>query len=228
VLAVATGPLSWDEYARGWAELHGGYDPHASPWVDGWLRVSYRLARLAAALRASPGAVTTFGLAVSAAAALVTGPGATRPLVAAGLVLLATLADGVDGAVAVITQRTSRTGYVYDSVADRLAEACWLVALWRLGVPAPLLVAVGALSWLHEYVRARATAGGMREVGAVTVAERPTRVIITTLALTFGALAGLRGEELRVVVATVAIAGWLVLGVLGLAQLVRAVRGGLS
>ena len=32
---------------------------------------------------------------------------------------------------------------------------------------------------LQEYVRARAAAGGMTEVGVVTVWERPTRVIVT-------------------------------------------------
>ena len=62
-----------------------------------------------------------------------------------------------DGAVAVVTDRTTRLGYVYDSVADRLGEAAWLLGLlagrrargcWSR--PA------GALSWLHEYVRARA------------------------------------------------------------------------
>lgn len=224
---MATGKLSWDEYARGWSRLHGGYDPGGSAWVSGWLRVSYRLGRLAAALHASPGAVTTAGLALSLAAAGVSGPGVARPLAAAGLVLLATLADGVDGAVAVITQRATRLGYVYDSVADRLAEACWLIALARLGVPGRLLVAVGAACWLHEYLRARAAGRGMGDIGAVTVGERPTRVIATVAALTFGGLAGLHAEELRVAVVTVATAGWLLLGLIGLVQLARAVRTGL-
>jgi phosphatidylglycerophosphate synthase len=142
------------------------------------------------------------------------------------LVLLASVADGLDGAVAAVTGKASRLGFVYDSVADRLGEAAWLAAFWVAGAPGWLVVAGGALSWLHEYVRARATAGGMSDVGTVTVGERPTRVSVAVSGLVVGGIAGLvhGGWDTTVVVVVVAAAVWLALSVIGFAQLVRAVR----
>jgi CDP-diacylglycerol--glycerol-3-phosphate 3-phosphatidyltransferase len=128
----------------------------------------------------------------------------------------------------VLTNRVSRLGYVYDSVADRLGEAAWLVALWLLGVPAWLALAAGAAAWLHEYLRARATAAGMREIGVVTVAERPTRAIVVTVGLLLGGLAGAAGRPLVAGTATLAAAVLLLLGVVALGQLVVAVHAGLG
>ena len=142
---------------------------------------------------------------------------AARVLVAgAVLVLLAGLADTLDGAVAVLSGRTTRLGYVLDSVADRVGEAAWLTAFWLAGAPGWLVVAAGAVSWLHEYARARATAAGMREIGVVTVGERPTRVSIAISGLL---LAGVFGHG--PIVLTVAAAAWLALAVVGLVQLRR-------
>lgn len=104
-------------------------------------------------------------------------------LLAAVLVLVAALADGLDGAVAVVSGRVTRIGFVYDSVADRLGEAAWLGAFWLAGAPGWLVTLAGAASWLHEYVRARAVAAGMSEIGVVTVGERPTRALVAGLGL---------------------------------------------
>ncbi|QTR04107.1 hypothetical protein J7S33_03720, partial [Saccharothrix algeriensis] len=41
-----------------------------------------------------------------------------------------------------------------------------------------LAAAVGGSLLLHEYARARAQGAGMAGAGAITVAERPTRVVI--------------------------------------------------
>jgi CDP-diacylglycerol--glycerol-3-phosphate 3-phosphatidyltransferase len=206
--------VRWDGYAERWSELHGGYDPRrASTLVRGWLRLAYEISRQLAKTPIGPGTVTTAGLVLSAAVPLVAWPGGAWLPVSAVLVVLAALADTVDGALAVVTGRTSRLGQVYDSVADRLAEAAWLVALLLAGAPA-WLAAMGGISWLHEYVRARATVAGMAEVGTVTVAERPTRVIVTAFGL--AAMAGWA--------ATVATAVWVVLGGIGLIQLHAAVR----
>ena len=51
------------------------------------------------------------------------------PVVGALLVLLSAVAETIDCAVAVITGRASRIGQVYDALADRISEACWLVGL---------------------------------------------------------------------------------------------------
>ena len=165
--------LSWHDYAATWARLHGGFDPRlATPLVRGWLHLSYVLGSFLGRLRIPPTAITVVGtlLCLCVPVAAVRPP--SGPFTAALLVLLAAVADSVDGAVAVATARTTRLGYLYDAVADRVGEATWLIAFWLVGAPGIIVAIGGALSWLHEYVRARAVSAGMREIGAVTVGER--------------------------------------------------------
>ncbi|MET0414610.1 MAG: CDP-alcohol phosphatidyltransferase family protein [Actinoplanes sp.] len=213
--------MTWEEYTASWARLHGGFDPaQASPLVRGWVRLAYRAGSWLGKRRVGPTAVTTTGLLLCLAVPAVVPLGRAGLLLAALLVLAAAFADGLDGAVAVITGRASRLGYVYDSVADRLGEAAWLTAFWLAGAPGLLVVTAGAASWLHEYARARATAAGMDEIGVVTVAERPTRVLV--------AIFGLLIAAVFPVAVTGAVAVWLALTVAGLGQLVVAVRRALG
>ncbi|GAB3811344.1 CDP-alcohol phosphatidyltransferase family protein [Micromonospora zhanjiangensis] len=217
--------LTWDEYATAWAGLHGGFDPRtAAPVVRGWLRMAYLVGALLGRLRVSPAAVTVVGLVLCAVVPVVAGRSSTGAFVGALLVLLASVADSVDGAVAVVTGRTSRLGYVYDSTADRVGEAFWLAAFWLVGVSGVVVVTAGALSWLHEYVRARAVSAGMKEIGAVTLGERPTRVSITVVGLVVAGAAGLIRTELAAGAATVVVAVWILLALFGLGQLLSAVR----
>jgi phosphatidylglycerophosphate synthase len=210
-----------DEYFVAWSRLHGGFDPAAaSPLVRGWVLIAYRIGSWLGTRRVGPTAVTTAGLIICwgvPAVALLGRPGWALGAV---LVLLAALADGLDGAVAVVTGRASKLGYVYDSVADRLGEVAWLLAFAVAGAPVWLAVAAGVVSWLHEYARARATAAGMTEIGAVTVAERPTRVLVTIFGLLLGAVLPW--------LITPAVALWLALAVVGLGQLAVAIRRSLS
>jgi phosphatidylglycerophosphate synthase len=148
--------------------------------------------------------------------------------VGAGLVVLSALADSSDGAVAILTGRTSGLGSFYDSLADRLSEAAWLFALWWLGTPGILVVATGGLAWLHEYARARAALSGMPGVGAVTVAERPTRALLVVAALVLGAATWGISARLSAGLITVVVAVWLVLGLLGSAKLLGAIRRALT
>ncbi|OLB66670.1 MAG: CDP-alcohol phosphatidyltransferase [Actinobacteria bacterium 13_2_20CM_2_72_6] len=218
-------PLSWDQYATRWSGLHGGVDPRdGSPPVRGWLRLAYGVGRLLARLGVRPATVTAAGLLLCVLVPVAVRAGRLGPVLGAGLVVLSTVADSADGAVAVITNRVTRLGYVYDSVADRLGEVAWLVALWLLGVPVWLVITTGGLAWLHEYLRARATAAGMKEIGAVTVAERPTRAIVVTLGLFLAGLGGLVSRDLMVGTATMATATWLLLGAVGLTQLTAAMH----
>ncbi|MDG4832196.1 CDP-alcohol phosphatidyltransferase family protein [Solwaraspora sp. WMMD1047] len=217
--------LSWDEYAASWARLHGGFDPRqATPTVRGWLRMAYEVGSVLSRLRVSPTAVTVLGTLLCAAVPLVVARGPSGPLLGAVLILLAAVADSADGAVAVVTGRTSRLGYVYDSVADRLGEAFWLLAFWLVGVPGTLVVTAGALSWLHEYVRARAVSAGMKEIGAVTMGERPSRVSVAIVGLLAAGVTGLIRPELAAGTMTVATTVWVVLAAFGLVQLLAAVR----
>jgi phosphatidylglycerophosphate synthase len=205
--------VTWDEYASAWSRLHGGFDPRTgSVFVRGWVRLAFTLGS-PISRRVGPAAVTTAGLVLCVLvpfAGLI--PGAV-------LVLLAALADTLDGAVAVLSGRATRLGHVLDSVADRIGEAAWLAAFWVGGAPGWAVVAAGAASWLHEYARARATTAGMTEIGAVTVGERPTRVLIALFGLL---VAGIAGHA--PVVLTVAAVVWLGLAVVGFGQLAVVVR----
>lgn len=84
-------------------------------------------------------------------------------------------------------------------------------------------MAAATIVFLHEYLRSRAQAAGMPGVGAITVAERPTRVVLVAVAaLGSGALpAGtpVTGWNWAAVCAV----AWLVVGVTGLTHLARAV-----
>ena len=69
--------------------------------------------------RVSPDALSVTGVAVAGAAALVAGAGGRWPLLAAVLVVLVGVLDGLDGAVALHTGRARPLGAVVDAMADR-------------------------------------------------------------------------------------------------------------
>ena len=213
---------SREAYLAEWSQLHGGAS--ATGLVGWWLRLSYAVAVPLVRLRASPNAVTVAGLVVALA---VLGParaGGRWPLAGVALVAASGLLDNLDGAVAVLTGRTTRWGFVLDSVCDRLADAAYAGALWLLGAPAAVCVAGAGVAWLHEYVRARAAVAGMPEIGVVTVSERPTRVIVTAMFL-LGA--GLYPGSATTWAGAGAVA-LTVVGLVGLVQLGRAVHRRLS
>ena len=222
---VAGTRLSWNDYAATWARLHGGFDPRlATPVVRGWLRLSYVLGSFLGRLRVSPTVVTALGVLLCVCVPVAAARPPSGPITAAIFVLLAAVADSVDGAVAIATGRSTRLGYLYDAVADRVGEAAWLLAFWLVGAPGVLVVVGGALSWLHEYVRARAVSAGMREIGAVTIGERPTRVAVALVGLLLAGLAGLIEADFAAGTITVLAAVWVLLALFGLAQLLAAVR----
>jgi CDP-diacylglycerol--glycerol-3-phosphate 3-phosphatidyltransferase len=68
----------------------------------------------------------------------------------------------------------------------------------------------------------------MDGLGIVTLGERPTRVSVAISGLLVGGLAGLVHPGWDRTVVLVAAVVWLALGVIGLIQLVRAVRRELS
>ncbi|AVT34881.1 CDP-alcohol phosphatidyltransferase [Plantactinospora sp. BC1] len=203
----------------------------ATTSVRRWLRMSYVLGCFLARLHVSPTAVTVLGVLLCVAVPVAVAqsrPGPLGPLLAAGFVLLAAVADSIDGAVAVVTGRTTRLGYVYDSLADRVGEVCWLIAFWLVGAPGALVVAAGGLSWLHEYTRARSVSAGMKEIGTVTVGERPSRVSVAVVGLLVAGLAHLVMPELAAGTITLATAVWVLLGFFGMVQLLSAVRRSLD
>jgi phosphatidylglycerophosphate synthase len=219
----------WDDYSARWAALHGGVDPRQSGGATrSWVRLTYALGRVLARTGLSPDMITVAGVVVSAAVPVVVLIGGPWLFVAAALVLLSAIADSVDGAVAVLTGRTSRLGAFSDAMADRVSEAAWLLALWLYGVPGILVAVCGAIAWLHEYARAKAAASGMRGVGVVTVAERPTRVILVIVALVLGGLAAFYNQRLAAGAMTVVVSLWTVLGLLAAARLYTTIRAALA
>jgi phosphatidylglycerophosphate synthase len=172
-----------DADRRAWSDAHGGLEPDGSRWVSGYLSLVHAAARPLAAREVSPDAVTAAGLAFAALVPLATLPGAGWPLLATVVVVLSALVDGVDGAVARMTGSTSAWGGVLDPLADRVSELLYLLAVLALGAPGWSVALVGVLTLLHESVRATARVAGMAEAGAVTVWERPMRVVYVAFTL---------------------------------------------
>jgi phosphatidylglycerophosphate synthase len=201
------------EYLLEWSALHGGAG--TGGLVGRWLGLAHALAGPLIRLGAGPDAVTLLGLLLALGALGPAAAGGHWPVLAASVVAASGLLDNLDGAVAVMTGRASRHGFVLDSVCDRIAEAGYCAALWLAGAPAGLAVTGAALAWLHEYTRARAAVAGMPEIGVVTVAERPTRVIVTVMFLLgCGLFPGVHQGW-----ALAGTAAWTALGAVGVVQL---------
>ncbi len=171
-----------DEFFAQWQINHSApdLDPRNTLALRWFLTFTYACAKPFARRRVSPNVVTLGGLllgALSLAAARV------APALGGLVVLASSLTDGVDGAVAALTGRSSKIGFVLDSVVDRISDAMFVIALVVIGANERLTAgAIGAV-WLLEYTRARSGNAGLGEIGVLTIGERPTRVIASGLAL---------------------------------------------
>ena len=214
-------PADRDGYFDRWQELHGGYDPRTrSTALRGWLTVVHALARPLARRGVAPDVVTVSAIWLALVVVALADAGGGW-WVAAGLVLVVSgLFDNLDGCVAVLQRRTTRWGYVLDSVVDRVSDALYLVALVLVGCPAWLAVACGFGCFLLEYLRARAGNAGGDEVGVITMAERPTRVIVLAPTLVLAGLVPDRAD----VIGTVGVAVLAAMTVVSVVQLGVVVR----
>ena len=190
-------PAGWtfEAYQAGWRALHllGEEARPGGRLAAGYLRLPYAVGAPLARAGVDPDLVTlaALWLALVAGWTATLGPGWAAG--AGALTLLAGVADSVDGAVAVMQDRASVFGFVWDSTADRLADLAVIagpVALvattagpgWRAAAVATGTAAAGLLLLL-EYVRARAQAGQVAAAWSLaTPGERPTRVIVLGLA----------------------------------------------
>lgn len=174
--------MSLNEFKKQWSELHGGVEVQGV--IKVWLTISFAIARVLNFFRISPNFVTTFGLVASV---LIYFTSYTSQLIA--LVLFSLICDGVDGSLAIYGDRASKFGELYDSIADRISEALWLMGATFVGVPVRWAIAIWVLGATQEYARARLASLGYSEIGVVTPTERPVRaifVIAVTLVFWFG------------------------------------------
>ena len=171
-----------NEFNSRWSELHGGVEVQGV--IALWLRISFWIARVLAFFRLTPNIVTTIGMLSSFLIYYTT---YTSQLI--GLVIFSLICDGVDGSLAIYRNKTSKFGELYDSIADRITEAFWLMGATFVGIPLRWAIAIWVLGATQEYARARLASLGYSEIGVVTPAERPVRaifVIAITLSFQFG------------------------------------------
>lgn len=168
--------MTKDEFFLVWSKLHG--DAKVSGIVKGWLSISYPVSKALAKIRVTPNALTIFGL-VFGILLYMNSKAIWAPLI----LVISLICDGVDGSLAIITGQSSKWGALLDSVVDRLTEVFWALALYSLGVDSKILISVFILASTQEYLRARAGGVGLKQVGVVTVAERPVRASFIFIAL---------------------------------------------
>lgn len=209
-----------DTYLARWSAVHGGFDPRASPWVFGWLNIVYVLASPLARWRVPADVLTAASLLAGTAVAAVATVGGRWPVLAAMLAVLCGLLDGLDGAVASLLDTSSPWGHVLDSFVDRCTDLLLLGALWILGAPPELCIGAGTSTLLQESARATATAAGLREVGVLTVWERPSRILVATFTLLAAGAWPASADAVATAGATVAT----VLAGVGVVQLLVSIR----
>jgi phosphatidylglycerophosphate synthase len=190
-----------DDLTEAWSALHRGLRP--SPLVRHWLALMWMLARPLVAARVPPAAVTVAGVVLAVDALLFA---ARLPLVALALILAAALCDGLDGAVALLQGRITRAGAFADTIADRIADTAFALAMWQAGAPLWLAGLAAALSIGLEFARRRPL---------ITVAERPTRVICAALACVSAAVSDATWPP------TVCAAVWVAATLIAFGQLAR-------
>lgn len=215
----AIGDLDW--FFDRWQSLHAGYDPRTgSVWVRVWLAGVYRIARPLAKGGVPPDALTLLTIVLGAGVVAAAAAGGPWVLVAGWLLVFSGIGDSLDGAVAVLTDRTSAWGYVLDSFVDRINDVLYVAALVAVGAPLALGAGCALSFFLLEYVRARAGNAGHGPVPAVTVGERPNRIALCAAGLyTAGVF-----STAEAVLASAALALLTLLSVVGLVQLLVATR----
>jgi archaetidylinositol phosphate synthase len=183
-----------DGYFDRWQVLHGGYDPRTgSVFLRGWLSMVYAIARPLARGGVLPDVVTVSSVWLAGLVLVLAEVGGRWWIAAGWVMVLSGLFDTLDGCVAVLEDRTTAWGYVLDSAVDRVNDAVYLIAVVAVGCPLELAAALGFGFFFLEYLRARAGNAGGDEVGRVTMAERPTRVILLSASIHFsGVFLGLR------------------------------------
>ena len=164
-----------DYFAR-WSELHGGAD--VSGVVKGWLIISYALAKPLVKVKVSANVLSLFGV----VAAVFTYTEANHYYCIA-ILALSLISDGIDGTVAILSNTASKRGAMLDAICDRVGEAFWALAFYKLGAPAWIVGSSWVFAFTQEYCRARIAGLGDYRIDVVTIAERPVRASFLAVAI---------------------------------------------
>ena len=173
--------MNQSEFFAKWSKLHG--DATISGIVKGWLRISFILVKPIAKLKITPNMLSTFGLFFGVLLFF-----NAENNWAILLLITSLICDGVDGSLAIVTNKESKWGAAVDSIFDRLTEVFWALTFIAIGANQNVVMAAVLLAAVQEYLRARAAGLGLAEVGVVTIAERPVRAAILFVALVAAAL----------------------------------------
>lgn len=204
-------------YVQRWRVLHGNAEP--SRVVRGWLTIAYALARPLAILRVSPDLISVAGVGTAVAALLLA---EDQPVMAAAIVVVSLIFDGLDGAVAILRERESAWGAVFDGFLDRIAEALWAVTLVLVGVPVWIAATAWSAAMVQEYQRAKvASLHRSDRPIAVSVCERPVRALVIASAVLMSYSDLPLADR---VTPTVFAIGWLALQTIGALQVWRSAR----
>ncbi len=165
------------EYLRAWSSVHGYVDgAEVSGIARGYLSVNFYLVQPLVLLRFTPNLVTLLGPLLAAFALLF-----DNKLAIAALILASLIVDGFDGAVAIIRNRSSAIGGVWDGIVDRVTELLWIGALYYAGISPALLLITWVLVGTQEYGRAKLNHVAGNVLGVVTICERPVRGLLVAL-----------------------------------------------
>ena len=144
--------------------------------VEYWYWILGPIERTLVRLKVSPDTLTLTGLAVSAISAWFFHLG----MVGAGgwLMIFGATFDLLDGRIARITQRESRSGAYFDSVLDRFSEGVVLLGMasWYRDSWILIFVVLALIgSMMVSYTRARGEGLGIKVTGGIM--QRPERIV---------------------------------------------------
>lgn len=208
--------MTFAEYLVAWAKLHGTQSPKGLARL--WLRIAFFLST--PLTKFNPNLITAFGPVLMGVAIYFASSPSKNYFLASIIVLIVGLVDSFDGIVAVRTSKTSSWGAFLDGIVDRLIDVGIGILLIVLGAPIELAVLAMSIALIHEYMRAKASGIGYREVGVITPAEKPTRI---ALGVMFLFAAGLLPEKV-IQLANIAALVWIFLGLTSFAMLLRVYR----
>lgn len=204
-------------------------------------RVSQRLAAALARQGVSPNAISIAGMlagclaGISFAATSAWGDHAAWLwLAGAALVQLRLIANMLDGMVAVLTERCSPVGELYNEVPDRVSDTAIFVGLGYASGGLPALGYAAALAAMFTaYIRTTCVTAGALPDFRGPMAKQHRMALVTCLAIAaifvpadaeFAQLAGVNGTPTRLTLAVI-IAGSLVTAARRLAASSRRLRG---